>query len=51
MYLDMGKKLVAQVVQKLCENYGKQHDTTAAYNPRINGLTDRFNQILYILRI
>jgi hypothetical protein len=42
----MGKEFVAQVVQQLCENRGIQHDTTAAYNPRTNGLTERFNRTL-----
>ena len=46
MLSDMGKEFVAQVVQQLCENCGIQHDTTAAYNPRTNGLTERFNQTL-----
>jgi hypothetical protein len=30
MLSDMGKEFVAQVVQQLCENFGIQHDTTAA---------------------
>ena len=42
----MGNEFVAQVVQQLCETCGIQHETTAAYNPRTNGLTERFNQTL-----
>ncbi len=46
MLSEMGKEFVAQVVQQLCENCVIQHDTTAAYNPRTNGLTERFNLFL-----
>jgi hypothetical protein len=46
MLTDMGNEFVAKVVQHLCDNCGIQHETTAAYNPRTNGLTERFNQTL-----
>jgi hypothetical protein len=42
MLSDMDKEFVKQVVQQLCENCGIQHDSTVAYNPRTNGLTERF---------
>jgi hypothetical protein len=42
----MGNEFFAKVVQHLCHNCGIQHEATAAYNPRTNGLTQRFNQTL-----
>ena len=42
----MGNEFIAQVVQQLCNNCGIQTETTAAYNPRTNGLTERFNKTL-----
>ena len=46
MLTDMGNEFIAQVVQQLCNNCGIQTETTAAYNPRTNGLTERFNKTL-----
>jgi hypothetical protein len=46
MSTDMGNEFVAKVVQHLCDNCGIQHETTAACNPRTNGLTECLNQTL-----
>ena len=43
---DMGNEFMAQVVQQLCYNRGMQTEISAAYNPRTNGLTERFNKTL-----
>jgi transposase InsO family protein len=43
---DMGNEFVAKVVRHRCDNCGIHLETTAAYNPRTNGLTERFNQTL-----
>jgi transposase InsO family protein len=42
----MGNEFVAEVDQELITSCGVEHDVTAAYNPRTNGLTERFNRTL-----
>ena len=44
----MGNEFVSQVVQFLCNNCGIQTETTTAYNPRTNGLTEQFNKTLCV---
>jgi transposase InsO family protein len=44
--IDMGNEFVAEVDQELITSCGVEHDVTAAYNPRTNGLTERFNRTL-----
>jgi transposase InsO family protein len=46
MLSDMGLEFNNEIVQKLCQRCQIKHETTAAYNPRTNGLTERFNQTL-----
>ena len=43
---DQGKELNNSVVDKLLKLTGIEHKVTSAYNPRTNGLTERFNQTL-----
>ena len=40
---DQGTEFLNQVVDKLCRGFGIDRRVTSAYNPRTNGLTERFN--------
>jgi hypothetical protein len=42
----MGLEFNNKIFHKLCQRCQIKHETTAAYNPRTNGLTERFNQTL-----
>jgi len=43
---DQGKEFCYQVINRLKNNLGFNHIVTSAYNPRTNGITERFNQTL-----
>ncbi|CAF1144907.1 unnamed protein product, partial [Brachionus calyciflorus] len=43
---DQGRVFCNQILDKLKNNIGFLHITTSAYNPRTNGITERFNQTL-----
>jgi hypothetical protein len=43
---DQGTEFNNEIVNKLINNVGSEHKITSAYNPRTNGLTERFNQTL-----
>ncbi|RNA39954.1 gag-pol fusion [Brachionus plicatilis] len=43
---DQGKEFCNQIMDELSKNIGFNHITTSAYNPRTNGITERFNQTL-----
>jgi hypothetical protein len=43
---DQGSEFLNKVVEKLTRAFGIVHRVTSAYNPRTNGLTERFNKTL-----
>jgi hypothetical protein len=43
---DQGTEFTNSLLRELNEMIGVEHNVTAAYNPRTNGLTERFNQTL-----
>lgn len=43
---DQGKEFTNQIIEKLYNINGIEHRITSSYNPRCNGLTERFNQTL-----
>ena len=43
---DQGKEFCNQIMEELKKSVGFNHITTSAYNPRTNGITERFNQTL-----
>ena len=45
---DQGTEFCNKVVDKLSKRCGIEHVTTAAYHPRTNGLTERFNKTLVL---
>jgi hypothetical protein len=43
---DQGTEFLNKVVEKLTRAFGVVHRVTSSYNPRTNGLTERFNKTL-----
>ncbi|CAF1063155.1 unnamed protein product [Brachionus calyciflorus] len=43
---DQGREFLNQIMSELRKNLGFLHIVTSTYNPRTNGKTERFNQIL-----
>ncbi|CAF1156367.1 unnamed protein product, partial [Brachionus calyciflorus] len=43
---DNGKEFVNELLEKLCKVFKINRRFTSPYNPRANGLTERFNQTL-----
>ena len=46
MLSDQGTEFLNEVVENLCNGFGIDRRVTSAYNPRTNGLTERFNATL-----
>ena len=46
MLSDQGTEFLNEVVESLCRGFGVERRVTSAYNPRTNGLTERFNATL-----
>ena len=46
MLSDQGSEFLNEVVESLCTGFGINRRVTSAYNPRTNGLTERFNATL-----
>ena len=43
---DQGKEVMNETIRKLTELTGVEHRVASAYNPRTNGLTEKFNHTL-----
>ena len=46
MLSDQGTEFLNETVEQLCKGFGIDRRVTSAYNPRTNGLTERFNATL-----